>query len=210
MQQHAARSIRDVAVLFGGFLLVWTGAVALLWNLALLEDPARWLARTALWLGAVALWLAWRRQSDAAAWLGLWPVRPPVLAIACAAFAAVLAWNLARVTWIETATHQLAGLGLLSLARGLVGVVLEELLFRGAVQTRLAEALPPAAAIVIASLLFTAIHVPGWLLLAMPVGIHLVASVFLIGVVCGVLRHLTSSLWPAVAAHWANSIGALL
>jgi membrane protease YdiL (CAAX protease family) len=92
----------------------------------------------------------------------------------------------------------------------LVGVFVEELVFRGVLQTRLVEIISPRLAIVLAALAFLAIHVPGWLILQIPVGPGTAFSIFLIGYFCGVLRYASGSVWPAVAAHLANNLGAML
>jgi membrane protease YdiL (CAAX protease family) len=52
--------------------------------------------------------------------------------------------------------------------------------------------------------------VPGWLILSMQVDAFTAVSVLLTGLVCGALRYWSGSLWPAVAAHWANNLGAQL
>jgi membrane protease YdiL (CAAX protease family) len=46
--------------------------------------------------------------------------------------------------------------------------------------------------------------------MAIPTDVRAATSIFLIGVICGGLRHWSGSLWPAVAAHWANNLGAML
>ncbi|MBT1155530.1 CPBP family intramembrane metalloprotease [Aminobacter anthyllidis] len=91
-----------------------------------------------------------------------------------------------------------------------VAAAVEELVFRGVIQTRLAERWGPALAIGVTSVAFLVIHFPGWVLLAAMPDATTMASVFLIGLVCGWLRHRTGSLWPAIAAHAANNFGALL
>lgn len=48
-------------------------------------------------------------------------------------------------------------------------VFVEELLFRGVVQTSLAKWLRPSLAILSATVLFVLSHVPGWLLLNIPI-----------------------------------------
>jgi membrane protease YdiL (CAAX protease family) len=65
-------------------------------------------------------------------------------------------------------------------------------------------------AIGIAAALFLLIHVPAWTILAIPTDARTALSIFLIGAICGALRHWSGSLWPAVAAHWANNLGAML
>ena len=155
-----------------------------------------------------------RRDLDALAahtapcrWLGLAPLRPGQAVTALIAFASIFAGNLLRVRF---ELDQLAIVTPSMLAWTFVGVFVEELMFRGVVQTRLAERHAPPVAILIAAVLFLLIHVPGWTILAIPTDARTVTSIFLIGVICGGLRHWSGSLWPAVAAHWANNLGAML
>ena len=195
---------------FAGFACVWTACVVLGWHLALVPEPVRPLFRTAVWIGAVAVWVAWQRVGKPLAWLGLWPISPWQLAWTAGAFAAVFAWNLVRVS--ATGTPTLAGLALPpeTYLRMCVGVLVEELVFRGVLQTRLAQRMPASAAVLLVGFAFLAIHIPGWLLLTLPVSAGVAVSVFLIGLICGALRCRTASLWPAVAAHAANNFGAMV
>jgi membrane protease YdiL (CAAX protease family) len=114
------------------------------------------------------------------------------------------------VWFLAPPLHQLAAATPLVIAWSFVGVFVEELVFRGVVQTRLAEGCAAPLAIVAAAALFLLIHVPGWAILGLPVDARTAVSIFLIGVICGGLRHWSGSLWPAVAAHWANNLGAML
>jgi membrane protease YdiL (CAAX protease family) len=203
-------SVRDVLIFFIGFAAVWTADVVLVWRLELVPEPLRPWLRTALWIGAVAVWIAWQRPPAPWKWLGLAPITPRQLASTLAAFAVIFGWNLVRVHVMAAPLHQLAAVTPARVAWGLVGVFVEELMFRGVVQTRLAEQLPAPAAIPITAVLFLLIHVPGWMILSIPADVMIVTSVFLIGLICGALRHWSGSLWPGVAAHWANNLGALL
>ncbi|WP_430641345.1 CPBP family intramembrane glutamic endopeptidase [Afipia massiliensis] len=92
----------------------------------------------------------------------------------------------------------------------LIGASVEELLFRGVIQTRLTARLASWLAILVTTVLFLAIHIPGWVILSVTVSASVVATVTLVGLICGVLRHRSGSLWPGVAAHWANNLGAML
>jgi|SRR5262245_15279784 len=127
----------------------------------------------------------------------------------CCGFCALGYSCLERGTRCRHRIIQINQIGGLALISGLVGVFVEELLFRGVMQTSLSEIARPWLAILIAAVLFLLIHVPGWVLLKLPIDAQIVGSVFAIGVICGVLRHLTQSIWPPIAAHWANNLGAL-
>ena len=199
--------LRRISLFVLGFFLLWTFVVFVLWRNLDLSDDLRKLARVVFWLGAVMFWLAWMRPARPMAWLGIWPVSRRAALWTLAAFALVIGWNIARAALAGGSSHLHSAAGM---AWGLVGVVEEELVFRGVVQTALVSAMPTLAAIVISAVLFLAIHVPGWLILDFLPDTATIASVFGIGLVCGALRHWGRSLWPAIGAHWANNLGAQL
>ncbi len=86
---------------------------------------------------------------------------------------------------------------------GLVPVV-EELFFRGYVQTRLAEGFGASAAILTTSLFFAFSHtqyfIPG------PIGAGMLASLFIASVGIGYARHRTGSLLPGMVAHATGNL----
>ncbi len=202
--------LRDVAVFFIAFAAVWTADVILAWRLELVPEALRVWLRAVLWIGAAGAWIGWQRTPAPARWLGLAPLSLGQAACTLVAFASIFGGNLLRVWFLAPSRHELAAAPLLIIAWSFVGVFVEELVFRGVVQTRLAEVCPATVAILAAAVLFLLIHVPGWAILALPVDARTAVSVFLIGVICGGLRLWSGSLWPAVAAHWANNLGALL
>ena len=204
------RPLRDLALFVGAFAGLWGAAVAAAWWQGWLDEAARPWFRTALWCLAAAAWIRWQRTDRPFAWLGLGPVTARAAAKAAIAFAAVLGWNMLRVAVLGASAGGLAGWPPAAYAWSLVGVAVEELVFRGVIQTRLGEHTPAAVAITASSLLFLGIHVPGWIMLGIRVDAMIVVSVFLIGALCGRLRHRSRSLWPAVAAHWAKNLGAQL
>jgi membrane protease YdiL (CAAX protease family) len=83
-------------------------------------------------------------------------------------------------------------LGIVTLGAGIT----EELLFRGYVQTRLAERWPAAFAVVVPALFFAAMHLDPT---------HATA-VFPLGLWFGVLALLSGSVLPAIAAHVLNNL----
>lgn len=203
------KPLYDLVLFFTVFGAIWIGCVVLVWKLEWLPEAMRPWFRTAIWLMAGAAWIWWQKLSRPFAWLGLVPVTCRHMVMALAALLIILVWNLARVWVIDPPQGRLATLLLSGYAWTLTGVVVEELMFRGVVQTRLTEHVSASVAIPLAAFLFLVIHIPGWFILSIPVNPFIVVSVFLIGVVCGWLRHWSGSLWPAIAAHWANNLGAL-
>jgi len=207
----AARGpIREVAIFFLVFAAVWTADVIVAWHLDMVPEALRPWLRTVLWIGAVGAWVLWQRTPAPVRWLGLAPVSAGQAACALIAFASIFCGNLLRVWFLAPPLHQLAAATSLVIVWSFVAVFVEELVFRGVVQTRLAEGCTAPVAILAAAALFLLIHVPGWTILAIPTDARTVISVFLIGVICGGLRRWSGSLWPAVAAHWANNLGAML
>jgi uncharacterized protein len=89
---------------------------------------------------------------------------------------------------------------LLFFAGAILAPIVEEILFRGLLQSALAKKLPIWAAIGISALLFGAVHFD---LYALPV-------LALMGVIFGILYHLTGSLRVTILAHLINNSAALL
>ena len=201
---------RPLAICFVAFTAAWIAFVIMLWKLQLVPDAARPWLRNAFWIGAAAIWVAWRRPPERRRWMGLWPITLRQAGLALAAFGLIVSWNLLRVHVLASPLGKLAAATPISLAWGFVGVFAEELLFRGVIQTQIAEGTRIAWAILVTTILFLAIHIPGWIILAIPIGAPEVATVFLVGVICGILRAWSQSLWPAVFAHWANNLGAMI
>ena len=76
--------------------------------------------------------------------------------------------------------------------------IVEELFFRGVVQTRLVARWGPVTGIAVTSLLFGAAHLIGW---AGPISLVYAWSIAAAGLVLGTLRHLTGRLGTSMAAH---------
>ncbi|MCX8570988.1 MULTISPECIES: type II CAAX endopeptidase family protein [Hyphomicrobiales] len=203
------RSIGPLVLFVAIFAAGWTASVVLVWQLGLLPEPARPWYRTLYWCVAVIVWLWWQRPQEPGNWLGLAPVTARVGAFTALAFAIVLGWNVLRVRAVGS-TGQLAALPPAEYGWVVVAAAVEELVFRGIIQTRLVRYWRPVSAIGVTSVAFLGIHFPGWVLLPAMPDATTMTSVFLIGAACGWLRHWTGSLWPAIAAHVANNFGALL
>src|SRR5262249_2594146 len=135
----ARGQIRDLILFVIAFVAVWTVDVVVAWRLEMVPETLRPWLRTVLWIGAAAVWIAWQRTSGPVRWLGLAPVSRAQAACALIAFASIFCGNLLRVHLVGSTTHQLAAMTPAALAWTFVAVFVEELVFRGVVQTRLAE-----------------------------------------------------------------------
>jgi membrane protease YdiL (CAAX protease family) len=82
----------------------------------------------------------------------------------------------------------------------LVGPLVEELLFRGALLSVLRTRLGDGWAIAVSAIVFGAVHLPDldWLWYAVP-------NLILVGVFCAWLRVRSGSIWPGFVAHAANN-----
>ncbi len=85
--------------------------------------------------------------------------------------------------------------GLLVLAIVVIGPAVEELVFRGYLQTALAEKIPPWAAVGISSLVFGAFHME---LGAFPL-------LVMVGAAFGAVYQITGTLWPAILMHMVSN-----
>ena len=84
----------------------------------------------------------------------------------------------------------------------LIGFV-EEVPYRGFVFQKLCDWVPVKYAVVISSLLFVAIHLPGWLSLHL-FTMRTFVFVFVFGVVMAILLVATRSLWSSIVSHSLN------
>jgi uncharacterized protein len=103
------------------------------------------------------------------------------------------------VSELADSAHVVMRVALLPVAV-LVGPLVEEVLFRGALLARLRLALGEGWAIAVSSIVFGVIHLPdlGGLWYAVP-------NLILVGAFCAWLRVRTRSIWPAFACHAANN-----
>lgn len=200
---------RDLAIFFVGFILAWTLCVVAVWKFGILPEPVRPWFRNTFWIGAIAIWLIWRRQPAPLRWLGLWPISAKNIALTSGAFIFILAWNALRVQIMHSSAGLLPSMTVDRLIWGFIGVFVEELMFRGVIQSKLSESMSAFFAIVITTVLFFLIHVPGWVTLSIRVNAATVATVILVGIISGTLRYWSRSLWPGFAVHWANNLGAM-
>lgn len=201
-----------LAALLLGLLFVWTVSVFALRNIEMAEAWPRQVYPLLLWLAGVYGWVRWQKTPQPARWLGLLPLGLREIGLAVAAFAIVLGWNLIRVMLDHAPGGILAQLPPEIYLWIAAGVFMNELLFRGLVQTRLAELFGPAIAIPAAAVATVVFRIPSYFTSDVPIPFDPMAlvNVFLIAILAGALRHFGRSLWPAVAVHWANSFGSLL
>lgn len=200
------KPIAPFALYLTGFAVVWLGYVIFAWQHALVPAPARPIVRSLLLVAAAFAWVLWRRPQQPLAWLGLWPMSARQGLITTAIFVLILGVFLG----LHRGPGHLAGETTAWFAWSFVGVFVEELMFRGTVLEELAAHYQSAIAILVSSILFLLLHVPGWLILSMHPGTAETVRVFLLGIACAVLRVLSRSLWPGIALHWANNLVAMI
>jgi membrane protease YdiL (CAAX protease family) len=197
-QPRRAAVLADLIVFFALFAGLWTLAVAKLWN-DLGGTPWWYLLKALLWAVLPAFYArlsfgpGWKQRTGllALSW------RLALIALA-AGTAMLLAVQMTDAAWPP-----------LTLSAFLVPLV-EEFAFRGVVQERLRFALGgrQVAAVIVQALLFTSMHVPGWVLLDLHPGAVGVAAVLAVGLLAGALRAWTGSLWPGYALHLINNLAA--
>lgn len=91
--------------------------------------------------------------------------------------------------------------------------MIEELVFRGAIMTYLSKRLSPLMTILISTMLFVAIHIPGWMYishLSIPALLLSSFQVFYFGLVLGYIRYKSNSVFPSIALHIFNNYFAFM
>jgi membrane protease YdiL (CAAX protease family) len=209
MANSSRASLQFLAAFLAGFAVLWLALFTAVWQMHLVPAQAGPWLRMALWLGAVVLWLQWTNQPSPARWLGLTTFRLEHMGVMLLVMVCMYGAQLFWANLTGAAHHRLAHLTVMSWIMAPLVLFLDELLFRGVVQTRLAESLPPAAAILIAALLFFLSRVPFWMLGSSP-DYFVIYSTALAGVICGGLRHGTGSLWPGFGVRFAHYLGTLV
>ena len=107
----------------------------------------------------------------------------------------------------QRVTNGAAGWAVLVLVTCVGAPVVEELFFRGLVQTRLVARWGPVQGIAVTSVLFGAAHLIGW---AGPISLLYAWSIAAAGLALGTLRHLTGRLGTSMAAHALFNAQAML
>ncbi len=200
-----------LAVVIGGLFLAWCAAVVWLRQLPPEEGWVRQAFPLLLWAAAIALWIATQRPARPAAWLGLIPIGHRVIAVTAASFVVMFAWHWIRVALGRPPSGLLPLLPPEIFAWMFAGILANELLFHGVLQTRLSELLEPKFALPITAIVIVLFRLPTVYLgdagSIQPVMLY---SIFLLSLLAGVLRLLARSLWPAIALQAANALGTLL
>lgn len=177
-----------------------------------LDEPGN-IALVLLAQGAVAFGLGlalwWGSGRDVAAFLGFGLHDLAVAGLTCGiligsmqaivvAFPRFLAWAAEQqhFVWAHKRPYRPAHILLISAAAGLG----EEALFRGGVQTVLGDHLPVWTAILLASLIFTALHIGAG---------RVKLFIFALSLLFGIVYHLTGSLTGVIVAHAGFDIWAL-
>lgn len=86
--------------------------------------------------------------------------------------------------------------------------IIEELVFRGFLLTKLEKQMDGMQAIVVSAIIFTVLHFPGWILLLHMSLIVLVmnsAQVFIFGFILGFIKRQAKSVYPGMVVHIVNN-----
>jgi membrane protease YdiL (CAAX protease family) len=201
---------RNVAFLIYliAFFAAWSGWVIFLYprmlrlgDRTLLYALANVAVRLLVWVIPVLLYLRFIDREEPFAYLGLtkgWR-RGIVVGVVVTILNLLGSWlrfgtphpSASSVTWNS-----------MIMTSCLVGFI-EEVPFRGFILQQLEERVGRNLAILASSILFLAIHLPGWIALG-TLRPENAATVFLIGVVLAVIFKYSGSLWSAVIAHSSN------
>lgn len=90
-----------------------------------------------------------------------------------------------------------------------IAPVIEELVFRGFIFTRLLKVTGSIQTILLTSILFTLIHFPGWIFILGLRGegfIEVTGQVFVFSLIQGVIRYYSKSVCPNILVHLVNNI----
>ncbi|MBN1970390.1 MAG: CPBP family intramembrane metalloprotease [Candidatus Delongbacteria bacterium] len=93
-----------------------------------------------------------------------------------------------------------------SISAVIAAPVIEETLFRGVILKKMQENMKFAYANIITSILFAAIHLPGWIIWGNGFDIYSFISIFLISLIWGYFYKRTGSIWTTMLSHSLNNI----
>lgn len=205
-------ALLPLALLFAGLLVVWSLSVLWIRSTPLDDELARQTFPLLLWVAAIAAWIAWQRPSRPAQWIGLRPLGRTAILPAVAAFAAVFAWHAIRVALGRMPGGLLMQLPPVIYAWLLSGIFLNVVLFNGILQTRLTEIAGPKVSIPVTAFAVLLFRIPSFYVSGAPLAPEpvMLMTIFLLALLGAMLRHMTRSLWPALALQLANALGLLL
>lgn len=205
MQSSRTAERRRFWLAVAAIVSAWACLVALVWRPDVPREIQE-IARGLFWVGATAALVVARRPGAPFAWLGFERPNRRALLLGVALAVVYLAKDMVRVALFGG----YAEFGLALVVSALWTAIIEEMLFRGAIQQRAGELYGTQAAIVASTVLFSAIHYPGWFILGTTPPWHDQLSVFVISLICAGARAWSGQLWPAIAVHWMNNVGARL
>jgi membrane protease YdiL (CAAX protease family) len=201
---------RGFVVFLLGFFAVWSVWCVVLYRApeTFMDGRIRGLARLLLWIVPTLIYVAWSEKGAVITYLRLWPhAGKGVLWGLAAAILHPVAEAVYRL-YRGSATLVLPGEA--DWLNPILGAPLaEELLFRGVVLQRLAEALGRPWAVVASAVLFSLIHLPAWWLSGDRAAWDLLAAegmMVVYGVVFAVVFLASGSLWAPLIYHWANNL----
>jgi membrane protease YdiL (CAAX protease family) len=209
----------QLSVFLAAFFIVWSIRATIGYRVD--ESIASPVARAAysdllkllIWVVPAAVFVRLLRRTSPSGYFGItvWPSRVTWFKCIGVTAAYLLAVTLVEAVFGQT-TFSLTCLSSLPVSLWLLQLVvspfLEEVLFRGFVMTEFLAIQPKRSAMAIASLLFTAIHLPFWLSHGgMNPGMFVNSiGVFLFSLVACWLLARTGSIWPSTLAHIANNV----
>lgn len=157
--------------------------------------------RLVVWVVPVVLYLRYVDHVDPVRYLRLSPHVGRGVAVALAVTVLNIAGSVARFGVPHVSLQSLTWNTVLGTSF-MVGFI-EEIPYRGFMLRKFSERIGHWPATMLTSLLFVAIHLPGWIALHM-LNAERAASIFIFAVVMAVIVRYSSSLWAAIVAHSAN------
>lgn len=157
--------------------------------------------RLAVWVVPVWLYLRFVDQVDPWDYLKLHHHKRRAVVIAIILTALNLAGSILRFGLPHLSMQRVTWNSILGTSM-MIGFI-EEIPYRGFIFQKVAERTGFWVANLITSLLFLAIHVPGWLALNI-LRADTAASIFVFGIVMGIVFRYAESLWAPIIAHSTN------
>ena len=157
--------------------------------------------RALLWVLPVFLYLRYLDRVDPLTYLKLRQYWLRGIVVAFGFSLIILLLSLAQHGWPHLRPGALTWNSVLSTSL-LIGFF-EEIPYRGFVFQKLCEWMSRTSAVALSSLLFVAIHLPGWLSLHL-FTLQILIFVFVFGVFMAVLLLIAKSLWAPIIAHSLN------